>query len=66
MSQPIKVHMDVDSHYCSAVLTQGEGEDLKIIALLGRPLLATEQSCELMERLLTSTLWALKKMGRYT
>jgi hypothetical protein len=42
MHQPIKVHVDVDSHYCSAVLTQGQDENLKIIAIMGRPLLITE------------------------
>lgn len=36
------------------------------MAFLGRPLLATEKACGRIEKLLIATLWALKKMGRYT
>lgn len=66
MGKPVKVHVDADDTDCSAVLTQGEGEEYRVIAFQGRPLTPTESRAGRMEKLLITANWAMRKMGRYT
>ena len=58
--------MDCDDHDCSAVMVQGEGEEYRVVAMGGRELQATEQAASLLERLLLTAMWAIKRWARFT
>ena len=58
------VHVDVDDHNLGATLVQGEGKQVKIIAMAGRTFTSTECKCPRMERLLIAATWALKRWGK--
>lgn len=66
MKNPLTIHVDCDDLDASAVLTQGEGTNYKIIQFLGRSLLPTELKVPRVLRLLLVAAWAVKKLGRYT
>ncbi len=63
---PLQVHVDVDDKELSAVLTQGEGEEYRVVGFGGRSLGLQEQACSRQERLLLAALWAVKRWARYT
>lgn len=50
MKQPAKLYIDADERHCSAILTQGELVDLRICAMAGRQLEATEKKCPMIEK----------------
>ena len=50
MSRPATLHVDSDDEAGSIVLTQGEGEFYKVIAMLGYELSPTEAKLPLVER----------------
>ena len=39
---------------------------MQVVAMVGRPLLATERKAPLIERLLITAAWAMRRLQRYT
>ena len=63
---PVRIHVDCDSAEYSAVMVQGEGASYNVVAMAGRAFTASERACPLVERLLITALWSIKKWARYT
>ena len=64
--EPLYLYVDVDDRDGSAVLTQGLGQDYRVVGFGGRALAVREASCTRVERLLLIALWAIKRWARYT
>ena len=60
------LHVDVDETDLSGVLTQGHKNNYKVVSMVGRELMWTEQCCSIIERLAIATAWCVKKLNRYT
>ena len=50
MTRPATLHVDSDEEAGSVVLTQGEGDTYRIVAMLGYELSITESRLPLMEK----------------
>ena len=57
--------MDVDDTDLSGVLVQGTKERYKVVSMIGRELLVTEQRCSIIERLAIAASWCIKKLNCY-
>lgn len=58
--------MDVDDSDLSIVLTQGTGDNYRIIGMTGRPLTISELKLPRVEQLLVVALYGLKHFARVT
>ena len=63
---PACLHVSTTDEEGAVVLTQGEGERYRVVAILGRGLLATERSRSPVERLLGVAAWGVRRLSRYT
>ena len=61
-----RLHVDCDERDCSAILVQGVGEAYRVVSMIGRELQALEQAASLLERLLLTATWAIKRLARIT
>ena len=66
MTKAASLHIDVDNTDLSGILVQGKGDDYKVVSMVGRELLITEQRCSVIERLAIAAAWCVKKLHRYT
>ena len=60
------MHVDCDCTDCSVILSQGTGDAYRVVSMVGRAFTVTEQRGCLLERLLLTAAWAVRKLARFT
>ena len=66
VSRAVRFHVSVSDRECAVVMTQGEGPDYVVVALMGRDFSVTEQSWPEAERLLAAASWGVRRLAKYT